>query len=221
MSLMGWAAREVELSNEHNSCDYIRGCNESALKAYQSLIKDEHSGMSINVTKNILCRLIDGLPLTPIEDTPDIWRLIYEVGGIKTYQCIRMSGLFKKEGPDGTVTYSDNNRVSCVDEENGVTFHSSLVSRIYNEMFPITMPYFPKLRQDVIVVREFLYEEGHGDFDTVGILHIEQSCGGNLDIGRYFKETDNGFEEIDCSEFLERYFNRVKGDKKWLNLKSM
>lgn len=43
------------------------------MRAFESLLGDGHSGMSIGITKNILNRLIDGKPLTPIEDTEEVW----------------------------------------------------------------------------------------------------------------------------------------------------
>lgn len=76
MSLLEWAKKEVEIAskrergnNPEDKWDYGVACYESALKAFESLLGDGHSGMSIGFTKNILNRLIDGKPLTPIEDT--------------------------------------------------------------------------------------------------------------------------------------------------------
>lgn len=53
--------------------NYGAMCYASALRAFESLVKDGRSGMSIGFTKQILNRLIDGEPLTPIEDTEDTW----------------------------------------------------------------------------------------------------------------------------------------------------
>ena len=117
-----WAQKEIELAIESekkasegtNEWEYGVACYESAMKAYKALLADNHSGMSIQITKNILNRLIDGKCLTPIEDTPDVWNEITEsADGSKKYQCKRMSSLFKKVATDGTVTYSDIDRVSC------------------------------------------------------------------------------------------------------------
>ena len=90
-------------------------CYKSALRAYECLYRDGHSGFSIQITKSILNRLIDGKCLTPIEDTPDIWSDITSEcnwkEGYQQYQCKRMSSLFKEVAPDGTATYSDTERV--------------------------------------------------------------------------------------------------------------
>jgi len=68
-----WAEKEVELacereranSSEEGEWKYGCACYESALRAYNSIYSDGHSGYSIGATKQILNRLIDGTPLTP------------------------------------------------------------------------------------------------------------------------------------------------------------
>ena len=123
-----WAAREVALASQKeresaedkDDWDYGVACYESALRAYRSLERDGHSGMSIQITKSILNRLIDGKCLTPIEDDPDIWTKVEfgENDPIQHFQCKRMSSLFKDVTEDGTVTYSDVNRVQLINKEN-------------------------------------------------------------------------------------------------------
>lgn len=119
MSMMEWAKREVEIASKRergdkpeSEWDYGCACYDSALKAFESLCGDGHSGFSIGITKGILNRLIEGKPLTPIEDTYDVWNVCSrgENGGVATYQCKRMSSLFKDVYPDGTVKYHDNDR---------------------------------------------------------------------------------------------------------------
>lgn len=123
MSMMEWAKREVEIASKRergdkpeSEWDYGCACYDSALKAFESLCGDGHSGFSIGITKGILNRLIEGKPLTPIEDTEDVWNVCSrgENGGVATYQCKRMSSLFKDVYPDGTVKYHDNDRYYCI-----------------------------------------------------------------------------------------------------------
>ena len=123
MGMKEWAEREVQIAckrenpdRKEGEWDYGCACYDSALKAFNSLMEDGHSGMSIEFTKQILNRLIDGKPLTPIEDTEDVWNCITDRReDYETYQCNRMSSLFKDIYKDGTVKYSDINRVICVD----------------------------------------------------------------------------------------------------------
>ena len=113
-----WAEREVEIAckreapdREPGEWDYGCACYESALKAFNSLCEDGHSGFSIGMTKQILNRLIECKPLTSIEDTEDVWDNTTDFGGhrgeVANYQCKRMSSLFKYVYVDGSVKYRD------------------------------------------------------------------------------------------------------------------
>jgi hypothetical protein len=222
MSMQTWAEKEIEIACKRERTDskiedgewdylvwdYGCACYESALKAYKSLMKDGHSGFSIVMTKHILNRLIDGKPLTPIEDTPDVWYDISDINGLNgevvNYQCKRMSSLFKYVYADGTVKYEDINRCYCVDINNiEVTYHSSLVQRIIDEMFPITMPYFPG-EPIKVYCEDFLTNRKNGDFDTVGIFYAIKPDGEKVEINRFFKESEDGWKEIDEAEYNER-----------------
>ena len=218
MSMKTWAEREAALRIEFERKDkdtdepffnYGAACVESALKAFNCLMDDGHSGMSIGFTKAFLNRLIDGKPLTPIEDTEDVWEFICEHNGVKTYQCTRMSSLFKDEYPDGTVKYHDNNRVVCYEiSVPDISFYSGLIRKIIDEMFPITMPYWPKDNPYKVYVEEFLTDPKNGDYDTMGVLYLRTPDGEKIDISRYFKEAEGGFAEIDEDE----YITRIKAD---------
>ena len=213
MSMLDWAKKEVEiacarekaLSEDSEEWRYGCGCYESALKAFRSLAGDGHSGYSIGITKHILNRLIEGKPLTPIEDTPDVWdeRISINDDVSASYQCKRMSALFKDVYDDGTITYNDVDRVICFDINNpNLTYHNGFVSNIINEMYPITMPYMPG--EPFYVAREdFLTDPKNGDFDTMGVLYFKQGDR-KQNINRFFKETETSWDEITEEEYLER-----------------
>ena len=219
MGMKEWAEREVQIAckrenPDRKECewDYGCACYESALKAFNSLMEDGHSGMSIGFTKQILNRLIDGNPLTPIEDTEDVWNDITDRHeDYETYQCKRMSSLFKDIYSDGSVKYSDIDRIECVDFYNGNTYYSGFISRIVDEMYPITMPYLGGETYKVYV-SDFLYDENNGDFDTIKIHYILKPDGEKITVDRYFKESDSGFVEIDLDEYSERYKRRVNNN---------
>ncbi len=213
MNMLEWAKNEIAIASKRergnkpeNEWDYGCACYDSALKAFESLLGDGHSGMSISFTKNILNRLIDEKPLTPIEDTEDMWNYIHDKkDGGKCYQCKRMSSLFKYVTKDGSVSYSDVDRYYCTNEENPhVSWHNGFVAKIYDEMYPLTLPYMPNSRPDVIVCDELLTDRKNGDYDTIAILYIRRANGEKVEVNRYFKENDVSFTEISLKEYKER-----------------
>lgn len=214
MSMIDWAKREVEIAckkenpnRKNDEFDYGCACYESALKAYESLCGDGHSGTSISITKHILNRLIEGKVLTPIEDTDDVWNECThsKLNEYKTYQCKRMSSLFKDVYPDGTIKYHDVNRIVCVDVNNEeITYHNGFISNMMHELFPITMPYMPDAKPYKVWVEDSLYDPKNGDFDTLFIFKYETPDGDFEYVDKYFKEAKNGWAEIGFNEWYER-----------------
>ena len=150
--MLNWAEREIEYAlkqydseTEDAARGYFEMCCESALKAFKSLLEDGHSGMSISITKGILMRLIEGKPLSHIEDTDDVWNLVHTTeDGAKHYQCRRMSALFKEVDKEGNVRYSDNDRVICVDVNSKLTYRSGLASKYVDEHYHKALLYMTK-----------------------------------------------------------------------------
>lgn len=226
---LNWAKKEVELAckrenpeRKEGEFDYGCACYESALKAFESLCEDEHSGFSIKMTQTILNRLINFQPLTPIEDTDDIWHKVGDEDDCTSYQCKRMCSLFKNVYTDGTVKYSDNNYSYCVDiNDPNCTYHWKEARRIIDEMFPITMPYMPG-KPIAVYCEDFLTDENHGDFDTVGILYaIKEEYGKQekIDINRFYREAEEGEDaerymvEISKEEYEERKARKIDRKK--------
>lgn len=214
MSMTEWAKKEIEIAckrergdKPESEWDYGCACYESAYKAFQSLLEDDHSGMSIGITKNILNRLIEGKPLTPIEDTPDVWnKITLNDRSHTTYQCGRMSSLFKDVYPDGKVEYHDNDRSYCVyrDDPKSPGWHNGFISRLIHEKYPITMPYYPAAKPMVVFCTEGLSDPKNGDFDTIGVWYVLKPDGEKETIERFFKEAMHGWEEISKQEYFER-----------------
>lgn len=222
---MSWAEQEValacakerEMAKEKGEERDGIACYESALRAYQSLMRDSKDQFYITVAKGILNRLIDGKCLSPIEDTPDVWEDISEgypkENTHKHYQCKRMSALFKDVAPDGSVTYSDVSRTHVVDIENpDAAYTNPLASRLIDKIFSITMPYFPTDKRFKVVRDTFLFDKKNGDYDTVAFLYFITPTGKRIDLNRYFKEVDGQMVPIEKAEFDDRKAKRV--DKK-------
>ena len=67
MTTLEWAENEIRLAKAASDSDeYFSLCCDSAIKAFQSLMDDNHSGCSISITMDILNRLASNKPLTPI-----------------------------------------------------------------------------------------------------------------------------------------------------------
>jgi hypothetical protein len=215
MSLDVWAEREIELAckrergdRPETEFDYGCTCYKSAYKAFQSLMEDGHSGMSIGFTKNILNRLIDGKPLTPIEDTPDIWNDCtygFNEGHKKTFQCKRMSSLFKYIYADGKIEYHDVDLCRCVYlDDPDVHWSNGFISKFIHDKYPISMPYSPLNKPYLVYCSEELSDPKNGDFDTLGIWYVVKPDGEKDIIEQFFKESPEGWTEISKQEYLKR-----------------
>lgn len=214
MSMLDWAKQEIEIACKHErdgseseGFDYGVACYKSALKAFESLMGDGHSGMSIGFTKHILMRLIDGKPLLAIEGNDEEWSNISDYSGLKgeevNYQNKRMSSLFKYVYADGTVKYRDVDRYVCIDINDGSSYTTFTVEKIVNELFPIAMPYYPANKIKVYC-EDFLTDVKNGDYDTTGVFYLLDAKNERVEINRFYKESENGFVEISVEEYNER-----------------
>lgn len=191
--------------------DYGCSCYKSALKAYESLCDDGHSGFSWGITKNILIKLMNNQPLTPITDEDffdenshklESSESLMKRGLKSSIQCSRMSSLFREETLDGKVIYHDIDRFYYIDIDNGSTYHSS--AKFLDEMFPIAMPYMPKINKYKIYAREFLTNRKNGDFDTKEIKYMITPEGEKIELNLYYSEALSGkWEEITKEQYDE------------------
>lgn len=217
-NMLDWAKREVEIAckkdpnRKEEEVTYRRACYESALKAFESLYEDRHTGFSIKTTQAILVRLLDGKPLTAIEDTDDAWNLCSRPkDGPELYQCKRMSSLFKHVYSDGTVKYNDIDRSYCVNIHNpNETYSFGLAQRIIDEMFPITMPYMPG-EPTIVYCENCLIHEESENFVIVGMFYAWKTENGKPEkneINRFFKDSDD--EKVNWTEISKDEYYYLK-----------
>ena len=220
MSLDIWAKREVELAKnealksgaDNCSAHYICECLNSALKAFNSLREDGHSGASMEQMLMFLQRLVRGLPLTPIdEDTIWVKSAISESGTV-TYQCARMTDLFKDVDKEGNITYTDVHRVVCVnkDDPKSPVWYNGFVSKIINSIYPIKFPYYTSSDPIIAYVSEHTTSLSE-DFDTMCIDSVKLNSGEIVDVKRFFKEDTNINSWVEIDE--EEYNRRVEIEK--------
>lgn len=224
--IQSWVEREVKIAidREHASdredCEkhgkkynpkefsYGGAIYESALKAYKSLLKDGHSGMSWAFTTNVLTRMMQHKVLTPLRGTDDEWHEceMPNEDGTRMFQNVRQSSLFKRVHPDGTVRYNDVDRAICVDQDDPMDVHHfGLSSKFVDELFPLTFPYMPTSKPYKVIDKIFSSEGKPGEFDTVGVIKVVTPEGEEKLVGRYYKEDGNTFVEISKEEFDKRF----------------
>ena len=237
-NIYSWAEQECRLACKRENpnfdfdsddFDYGCSCYKSALKAYKSLVEDEHSGMSFSFTRDILERLMRHEPLTPItdddfkgEDSICSDKDLASRGLKSEIQCPRMSSLFREETIDGEVTYNDLHRACCIDIENPSNVFSSGIDRIVDELFPIKMPYFPEKGNYKVYVQTFLTDRENGDFDTRGVIYLTTPDGKRIDVNRFYTEKNGEMVEISKDEYdellkrrLDKICNTTAGTLLW------
>lgn len=219
-----WARIEIALALNANDEDheYMADCYKSALKAFKALLNDGHSGCSISITKNILNRLIERKPLSPILGTCNEWGPVSpkrNKDGWKEYRNIRYPSLYKYVYSDGSVKYYDTNycAFTYVDSNTGTpVYHSGYLSRIIHDLYPIIMPYYPS-KPIIGYTEDCLFDTKNGDFDTMALYYIIKD-GERIEINKFFKENGESspFTEISKEEFeyrLSVHNKRIKENK--------
>lgn len=196
--------QEREAENNPNGWSYGCSCYESALKAFESLCNDHHSGFSWSITTNILMRMCKGLPLTPI--TEDDFK---KEDGYYC-QCPRMSSLFREEQSNGKIVYSDVRRYYCFEKNDpNDTFTGGGVGNVLDEIFPIVLPYYPPIEKYKVCVETSLINPNNGDFDTQAIWWVKTPNGERVEINRFFTEIDRKWTEITKDEYDKLMLSKI------------
>ena len=218
-----WAEHEVEVAvaremeadrkdaeehgRKYNPKEFSYGGEiyKSALRAFKSLLKDGHFGMSWAFTAGVLRRLMDHRPLTPLTGSHDEW--VECSPGHFDFQNSRCSSVFKHVSEDGNVTYSDVDAVIGVNADDpGDTHHMSLCSQAVYELHPIKFPYMPPSTPYKVTDRIFATNGKPGEFDTVAILSVTTPDGKVEAVNKYYKEDESGhIVQIGHDEYVLRY----------------
>lgn len=213
MSMYDWARQEVQLAkaelkrNKNDEAQYMIACYDSALRAYEKLMKDGHSGTSFAITRGILEKLIYEIPLTPVEDKEIMWKYSYNHENEVVFQHKRMPSVFKMVNKQtGTVKFSDNDRILCKNllGPDSAYFYNNFISRIIDGMFPIEFPYMPTREKYIVYVTEFLMDPANGDFDTMNLVSVKLPTGEVRPINLYYKEENGRWLLITQNEWIGR-----------------
>ena len=123
------------------------------------MTEDDHSGMSFSITRSILEQLLHEIPLTPIEDVPEVWNNCHDFYDSRTkeqhFQNNRRFSLFKDIDANGNVTYRDNDNdvldeihlkdghVSCLGSNRTIKILQYFLPEALEIKFPYTPPRYP------------------------------------------------------------------------------
>lgn len=225
------AKREVflkkkEISDSNENPLALNAFLDSALLTYIEIIKA--SGVNSSYFLSIIEKLDSGVPITPIIDDPEDWNdlRIIKKEVVKKEYCKRYSSLIKETYEDGRVIYRDNDRLIAFDHILGISYHFGLCNLIYDEMFPIKLPYKIGSEDAEFYFHPFLSnrDDEESEFDTAALLFIEKKDGEQIPVNRYFRianedeEPDiGGWVEIDVKELEER----IKASKSNLELSDL
>ncbi len=213
-----------KLEKEHPGSTYVW---DVALKVYKTLIsKYPHVfttdyGYGNIVLQNIQ-ELAGGFPLTAIDDADADWQEVpngalikmRKVNVVEKYRSNRLSSLFKEVYKDGHIEYHDNYRVTTINYITESEYIFGLSNLIYDEMYPIKMPYNHKSEWGAkVYIHDFISDpkDKESNFDTIAVLFAKKPDGKIVGINRYFRvpkddeePTYGNWVEIKFSEFANR-----------------
>lgn len=194
--------------NDYAFLDYVVECYRSALRAYETMAADGHSGMSWGLTRQIFNRLAEGKPLKNLnsyDERPEEWassNIIPDSFGMLYNN--RYPSLCCRVIENGNV-YSDCDRwVFEAPDHPNIPWHNGFLSNYLDEKFPIQFPYNPITIH--VRVEELLTDPAHGDYDAQRIIDfVDPETGRKVSVDAYFEEVDGEWQEI--------------GKKKWYALR--
>lgn len=193
--------------------EYMRMCCDSALKAYESLIEDGHSGMSIGFTRDILMDLIDYRPLVAIQNEPDNWVYKFSRGDTLFFAHKKYNSLTKKTDVNGNVIrYTDTHRLTCINADSGAHYYNGFLNDVLSDLFPIEFPYKPPKTPFKMIVKDILANPDHGDFDAMKVLSIITPEGRVRIVEMCYAEVDNEWKRISREEWktLEKQAKEIR-----------
>ena len=152
-----WACKEVDRYVEVHALDSDPEKLmdlQLALDLLSLYLDNENHSSSPARVKSFFGKLIDGMPLTPIDiskkpnENPDEWALIRSKPAL--YQSNRLSTLYYR--PE--LGYSDIGRVICIDAGSGEQFVDRSITKLVDANLPIKFPYMGDDKVIVMVIRE-------------------------------------------------------------------
>lgn len=196
----------------YESAVYLTALN--AIEHYRKCVADAGlTGYQAGFIKGIMCRLVYDKPIIPIDEDNACWTLVNEIKdtGLKLYQCARCGSVFKEVAADGSIWYNDVDRWACRNMVSGMTYTSSLITNILNRAHPVKLPYLPSIFMDDVLVYEINSTSDPMERDFSNCVDTVKLIDPISHESLYYKETDDGFTQIDEAEWNARFEVYHKG----------
>ena len=108
---------------------------------------------------------------------------------------------------DGTISYSDISRHYCINIENPSDIYYTKTP--IDELFPITLPYYPTVEKYKFYTQTFLTDKRNGDYDTKAFLYVITPEGEKVEVNKFYAEINKEWKEISEEEYNERLNKRI------------
>ena len=136
--------------------------------------------------------LLEGKPLTHIQESDDMWFDAYETDEHKCQTCVRYSDLHKRINKiTGEISYWDRNRFRYLTGGKVAAIEHTPIRAVRdymeNELLPITFPYFPSSSKIDVYMEDFLFDRRCGDFDMIRIVNYRM-YGSYIPVNVCFRE---------------------------------
>lgn len=194
-----WGLRELELCKKTAIDPSVVEACDTVVDIYKCV--SEINDQALTTLK----KLLDQEILNPIVDDPEHWVECTKDEKCVGYRSVRKSSIFKDVYNDGTVEYTDVERIVC--STRGVHHHFGWAHRTAVELgfIPkLEMPYTPAKRPYVIKTEDYLRDTKNGDFDTVALLNVTDPYGVVTDINKFYTTDETGeFVEISKGQYYE------------------
>lgn len=140
-NLLSYAESELDRIGLTEEDEYNGMMRKHILHMVEEFSKEGHSGFSGRYALDILTKLLDFKPISPLTGEDSEWHDVSEYSGTISFQNKRCSSIFK-EGKDGEA-YDIDGKVfwEWYRDENGDTHKSYYTCR--DSRVPVTFPYTP------------------------------------------------------------------------------